>query len=76
MDAGRLDILRGETAITFKDREILVTWGEICEFLGVSEDCAKNWRDNYDMPVKRIGNRMVATKRSLIMWVEQKNIPK
>jgi len=54
-----------------KREEILITAGEICAFFGVCEETIRRWREKHGLPVRRVGNRLVASKKALEKWAEE-----
>ena len=51
--------------------DILTSWQEIADYLGVSLNTAKSWDEKDPMPIKRPGRGMLITSRAMLQaWIE------
>ncbi len=61
------------------NKEILVGWKAISNYLNVSVTTCKNWVKKYKMPISKTGKRsgtVMTTVRALNEWVEIRNVGK
>jgi excisionase family DNA binding protein len=42
---------------------------EIAQYLGVSEKTVQRWRDNHNLPVKKVGTAFVTTSNMIDQWI-------